>query len=531
MPGSGFSPASTHRPPPIPPIRSGGVWDQTDHLLLWVRSGSASVRVGDHPEILLGAGECAWMPTKRGASWTIATEPGTIAFPLLTHPRVAAGALAVPRRFAVPDGTKDWLIQYFNLQVTPLSGRGYSHDALAELLHHSGSPLTPPVPDGVAALASPQDPLVMPKTATARTVAHGLLRDPAIELTVEEWASQVRSSARTLRRDFLATGVTFEKWRLRCRMSAAVEFLTAGYEIDEVAARVGFASRNGFTRAFVHHYGSTPFEIRTHLATVHLGGDVSARITAARLADDLGGIARGDLSLNSTELLPAAHTPSHTNETHVLSWMYRGSGYVDIAGRRHERHRGAATWIPAQVEHTTGIRENSISLPIGTASTAELSLTEPLQAQFAPIWDDYLMFCAISSRTPLRPDGYDRGHILGLFAEQLAEQRALTVPMPTHPRAREAAMHYLRHVGASRDTAIVDLPEGVRQAFLAETGMSFARWRYAARMRIARDLLAGGAKPSVVARRTGYAHLPTFSAAFTRFHGMSPRDYREQAAA
>jgi AraC-like DNA-binding protein len=58
--------------------------------------------------------------------------------------------------------------------------------------------------------------------------------------------------------------------------------------------------------------------------------------------------------------------------------------------------------------------------------------------------------------------------------------------------------------------------------------MTFARWRSAARMRIARDLLAGGAKASAVARRVGYAHLPTFSTAFTRFHGVSPREYQER---
>lgn len=61
--------------------------------------------------------------------------------------------------------------------------------------------------------------------------------------------------------------------------------------------------------------------------------------------------------------------------------------------------------------------------------------------------------------------------------------------------------------------------------------MTFARWRYAVRMRIARDLLAGGAKPGAVARRVGYAHLPTFSTAFTRFHGISPRDYQEHETA
>jgi AraC-like DNA-binding protein len=60
--------------------------------------------------------------------------------------------------------------------------------------------------------------------------------------------------------------------------------------------------------------------------------------------------------------------------------------------------------------------------------------------------------------------------------------------------------------------------------------MTFSRWRYAARMRIARDLLAGGAKSSAVARRVGYRHLSTFSAAFSRFHGISPREYQEREA-
>lgn len=79
------------------------------------------------------------------------------------------------------------------------------------------------------------------------------------------------------------------------------------------------------------------------------------------------------------EMLPAASTPSHTNDIHVLSWMYRGSGYLDIGDRRYERERGVATWIPAEIEHLTGLRENSVSLPLGNASTGDLQLTGPLQ--------------------------------------------------------------------------------------------------------------------------------------------------------
>ena len=111
-----------------------------------------------------------------------------------------------------------------------------------------------------------------------------------------------------------------------------------------------------------------------------------------------------DTSVAAPELLPAARTPPHVNDAHVLSWIYRGSGYVDIAGRRYERRRGIATWIPAEVEHTTGIRENSISLPLGDAGAADLSLTEPLQVQFSAAWDDYLMSCSLSARSILRPD-------------------------------------------------------------------------------------------------------------------------------
>ncbi|WYB32025.1 AraC family transcriptional regulator [Streptomyces sp. SM1P] len=99
----------------------------------------------------------------------------------------------------------------------------------------------------------------MPRARGARAVAEELMRDPALDLTVERWASRVLSSARTLRRDFLAdTGLTFERWRLHCRLAAAVEFLAAGYDVDQVAALVGFASRNGLTRAFKGRFGLTP---------------------------------------------------------------------------------------------------------------------------------------------------------------------------------------------------------------------------------------------------------------------------------
>lgn len=518
--------AAGGEPPLIPAAHLHTTGAPVRPLLIWVRAGSATVHLDGAEALHLGAGQGAWVPADGWAQRGVTTAPGTVAFPLWPHASVGAGGSRDPLRFDVPAGWQDWLIQLFNLQVTPFSDRDYSPEAVAALLRRPGTPPPPRGrPEPGEALAAPG----MPTARGARTVAEELVRDPALELTVEQWAARVLSSPRTLRRDFLTdTGLTFEQWRLRGRLTAAVELLVAGYDVDQVAARVGFASRNGLTRAFKGRFGITPFEFSRELASRPGAGGMTKRATAARQTDDLIRMMRRSEAPAAPEMLPAASTPSHTNDIHVLSWIYRGSGYLDIGDQRYERERGVATWIPAGLEHVTGLRENSVSLPLGIAGTGDLQLDEPLQVRFSPAWDDYLMFCSVSARSDLRPADHDPGHILGLFSEQVAAQRALSVPMPVDPRARAAAMDYLRGLLGSTPPPVFDLPTEVHRVFRQETGMTSGRWSYAARMRIARDLLAGGVAPSAVARRTGYAHLPTFSAAFSRFHGLSPRHYQER---
>ncbi|HEX7096847.1 MAG TPA: helix-turn-helix domain-containing protein [Acidimicrobiales bacterium] len=517
-------------PPPIPAARADSTGHPRRPLLIWVRTGTAHVHIDDAPPLHLTAGQGVWIPADGWDHRAIVTEPGTVAFPLWPHAGVGTGALHGPTRFDVPDGWQDWLIQLFNFQTTPFSGRGYSQDAITDLLRRPGSRPAASPRRGTTESSAPLTSLEMPRATSARAVAEELSRDPALNLTVEQWAARAFCSPRTLRRAFLAdTGLTFEQWRLRNRLIAAVELLAAGYDVDQTAARVGFASRNGFTRAFKQQYGLTPHAVTRNLAVRSTRVALTQRATAARHTDDLVRMVRGhDAFASAPNLLPATRTPSHANNMHVLSWIYRGSGYLDIGDHRYERERGVATWIPAGVEHITGLRENSVSLPLGNASTADLQIFEPLQVRFSPAWDDYLMFCSISARSGLHPDNYDPRHILDLFAEQVAAQRALAVPMPVDPRARAAAMDYLRRMDTYGDQGAFDVSSEVDHAFREETGMSFTRWRYAARMRIARDLLAGGAKVTAVARRVGYRHVSTFSAAFSRFHGVSPREHQER---
>lgn len=467
---SSSAPTREGGPPPIPGARLDWTGPHVHPLLVWVRTGSARAYIDGAVAFQLSAGQGALLPadgcTRRG----IVTEPGTVAFPTWLDP--GAGSLPEPARFEVPDGWQDWLIQLFNLHVTPFSGRGYSQDSIIDLLRRSGARAPVSMRTGDTA---PSAVLALPPTPRshgARAVAEELIRDPAQSLTVTEWATRVPSSPRTLLRDFLTdTGLTFEQWRLRCRLAAAIELLVTGYEVDQVTARVGFASRGGFTYAFKRHFGSTPYQFRRALSEHSAGDGVAGRAAAAREAKDLARLVRGaDVSATAPDMLLPTRTPSHANDSHVLSWMYRGSGYLEIGSDRYERERGIATWIPADIEHTTGLREDSISLPLGDASIADLQLSAPLQVRFSPAWDDYLMFCSVAARSLLRPEGYDPRHILDLFAEQVAAQRALSVPMPTDPRAREAAMAYLRLLGLAADSDPPDVPTDIHRAFRDETG-------------------------------------------------------------
>lgn len=535
----------TDDPPGIPALRSDSraMPGPPPPHLLWVRTGTAHVQFTEASgssgtgteEFHLTAGDGIWLPA---GHHRVITEPGTVVFPLWFDPGTDLGDLAAPVRFRVPDSWQDWLIQHFNLQVTPLGGSGYSPDRIADLVlgaRRSGGPGPRGAASGKAGSGGAgADVPDLPTDPAARTVAEELLRDPALDLTVDQWAARVLVSPRTLRRSFRTdTGLTFEQWRLHCRLTASVQYLAAGQRIDRIAGLVGFASRNGFTRAFRTRFGQTPRQFGRTLTTGDLDSGLALHATAVRQAGDLADLARsGVLSPAAPDLLFPARTPPHTNTQHVLSWMYRGSGYLDIGDRHLQRTQGTTTWIPAGAEHVTGIHRDSISLPVATATTADLRLTGPLQVRFPRNWDSYLMYCAVSSRSSLRPENYDPRQVLGLFRTHLAAQQALTLPMPTDPRSRAAALHYLRHMGASGTAHLSagagELPGELRTVFREQTGMSFPRWCYAARMRIARDLLAGGASTGAVARRVGYAHLPTFSAAFSRFHGLSPREYQER---
>ncbi|MCK1977774.1 helix-turn-helix transcriptional regulator, partial [Jeotgalicoccus huakuii] len=81
-----------------------------------------------------------------------------------------------------------------------------------------------------------------------------LRADPASKETLIELANFAGASPRTLERIFRdETGMSFTEWRHRLRLVEALEKLSEGLAVNQVASAVGYDSTSAFINAFRSH--------------------------------------------------------------------------------------------------------------------------------------------------------------------------------------------------------------------------------------------------------------------------------------
>jgi AraC-like DNA-binding protein len=107
---------------------------------------------------------------------------------------------------------------------------------------------------------------------------------------------------------------------------------------------------------------------------------------------------------------------------------------------------------------------------------------------------------------------------------------ARSSPRPRDPRARAVADALTADPADARTLAdwggeVGASARTLARLFVAETGLAFGQWRERARMRAAMPHLAAGLPIEAVARRVGYSTASSFTAAFHRLVGVTPREY------
>jgi AraC-like DNA-binding protein len=218
----------------------------------------------------------------------------------------------------------------------------------------------------------------------------------------------------------------------------------------------------------------------------------------------------------------------HTHDDHQLAWSPEGVLVVLTAGHSYILPPTRALWIPARTRHETraaGVATlRSVYLRPGRCPIA---WTSPSPVTVTPLLAE--LICHLEDN---RLAGAERSRAEAMLFDLLTplETATIDVRIPTEPRARDVADRLLadpsdgrtlhewgREVGASSRT--------LARSFLAQTGLTFGRWRTLVRLRASLPQLAEGTAVSVVAGRVGYETTSAFVAAFRAHTGVTPGRY------
>jgi len=102
----------------------------------------------------------------------------------------------------------------------------------------------------------------LPKDERLQRLCAEILSNPSDRRTLENWAEFAGASPRTLARLFERDlGIGFNRWRQRIRLHGALEALSRGEPVSQVAKQHGYLSASAFSAAFGKVMGSPPSKV------------------------------------------------------------------------------------------------------------------------------------------------------------------------------------------------------------------------------------------------------------------------------
>jgi AraC-like DNA-binding protein/quercetin dioxygenase-like cupin family protein len=101
--------------------------------------------------------------------------------------------------------------------------------------------------------------LPMPRDPRLRRLVDAMTAEPATGGTVKEWAKHIGVGDRTLHRLLVEeTGLTFGRWRRQLHIILAIQKMSRGATVQQVALELGYESASGFVTMFRKMLGVAP---------------------------------------------------------------------------------------------------------------------------------------------------------------------------------------------------------------------------------------------------------------------------------
>ncbi|BAU94899.1 AraC family transcriptional regulator [Corynebacterium suranareeae] len=210
------------------------------HILFWQYRGTSTISLNDDPKVLR-ADEALWVPA--GFRHSLYVNSNSLLLRIFfpkSHVNINA-ELTSSHILHVNAELSDLLMSMVQSDSSLIHDRGALDQYVVDrIVEHMNSPM-------------------WPQSAASRQIAEFLNENPGDLRTLEQLARFVHTSPRTIEREFCnETGLTFQEWRMHCRISEAKRLIKLGLPVDSVAFRVGYSTASSFGRAFKRQTGVTP---------------------------------------------------------------------------------------------------------------------------------------------------------------------------------------------------------------------------------------------------------------------------------
>lgn len=209
------------------------------HELVWARNGTVTA---------LAAGQLFTVPE----GWGLWLPAGVVHRGRLTR------GVELSSAFFAPDLAPTAIVGPVEVVMTPVLDSLLIHLARPDLDPAARARAEAVVFD-VLEPAPAQFSTRMPDDRRISEIVTALTGDPADERGLDDWATALGVSERTITRAFReATGLSFAQWRRTVRVHRALSLLAEGWDVQSTSLELGYAQPSTFIAAFRRVLGTTP---------------------------------------------------------------------------------------------------------------------------------------------------------------------------------------------------------------------------------------------------------------------------------
>lgn len=238
-----------------------------------------------------------------------------------------------------------------------------------------------------------------------------------------------------------------------------------------------------------------------------------------------------DIRSHALDFPPGYFIEAHSHDWHQLIYASRGVMTVNTATGSWVVPSRRAVWVPANETHeirmTGSVSLRTLYLRVNRRKSLP---TECCVMNVSPLLRELILHTIqvgmLDRNIP------SQARIVGVILDQLQmiSTIPLRLPMPSDQRAVRVAEILRQKPDDARSIEQISKTVGaakrtIERLFLAETDMTFGKWRQQLRLLHALRLLASGQSVTTVGFEVGYDSTSAFIAAFKNVFGTTPGRY------